>query len=85
MKATDHDHHSFNLLLNKLKHAYNYNMIDESNYIFPKDVDSLGIPMRSPHQTNTIGGLGMALMWYRIQGSCSRNLALLFSNMYAYV
>ena len=45
MNTTGHDHHSFNLLLNKLKHAYDYNMMDERGYISPKDIDRLGMPM----------------------------------------
>ena len=49
MNATSHDHNSFNLLLNKLKHSYDYNMMDERGYISTKDVDRLGMPMRLPH------------------------------------
>ena len=49
-------------------------MMHEYGYIFPKDVDLLGMPMGSPRQINAIEGLGMVLMWYRAQGSCFRNL-----------
>ena len=82
MNTTGHDRHSFILLLNRFKYTYDYNMMDEYGYIFPKDVVRLGMSMGSPRQINTIQGIGMVLMWYCAQGSCFRNLDLLFGQTY---
>ena len=54
MNTTDYDHHSFCLLLIKFKHAYDFNMIDESGYIHPKDLDDQDMPMRLPRQLKVI-------------------------------
>ena len=68
----------FHLLLSKSKHAHDFNMMDKCGYIRPKDLDDKGMPMGLTHQLNAIGGLGMVLMWYLTQGSCTRNVALIF-------
>ena len=78
MDVTGHDRHSFRLLLSKFKHGYDFNMMDESGYIFLKNIVDQGMPMGLTRQLKTIGGSGIIIMWYHTQGSCTRNLALIF-------
>ena len=34
--------------------------------------------MEKSHNLNTVGAIGLVLMWYRTRGTCSRSLAMLF-------
>ena len=79
LNATGHDHRSFNLLLGKFEHTYDYYMVDsETGRIRAKKLDFDGAPYGGKRDMTAIGALGLVLMWYRTRGACSRNLAMLF-------
>ena len=46
--------------------------------IRPKQIGALGMKMGRPRHLDTIGGLGLVLVWYRTRGPCNRTLTLMF-------
>ena len=79
INATGHDHTSFRKLLRLFSDLYIYWTWDlKTNMIRPKILDVNGYPCGRQRDLSPIGCLGLILMWYRTNGSCTRNLSMMF-------
>ena len=79
INATGHDHTSFRKLLRLFSDLYIYWTWDlKTNLIRPKILDVNGYPCGRQRDLSPIGCLGLVLMWYRTNGSCARNLSMMF-------